>query len=231
MKQTARRFALLVTVLWTSTAQAAQYVVAEARGIGIPVGSVLDPTRPLVLRQGQHLGLISESGQMINLNGPYQRAPIQDQGVTVTAALGGLITERNARTSEIGAVRGAAPKRPLPSPWLIDASQSGIACLRAGDAPVLWRPDSSRASALQIASSDRSWTALSVWPSGRGELMLDPKLGMHADASYFIALDKHETAVTLAAVPATASSAPMQAAWMIARGCIRQAEALLRTTQ
>ena len=88
-------FGFLLILVPLTAANATQYVVAEARGIGIAVGSVIDPTKPLVLKQGQHLTLISDSGQTIKLDGPYQKAPAAEQGIQIAAALGGLVTERN----------------------------------------------------------------------------------------------------------------------------------------
>src|SRR5215475_5285187 len=80
-----------------STAFAASYVVAEARGIAIPVGSIVDSSKTLDLKQGQHLVLISSSGQTVKLDGPYHRAPAAEHGVELAAAFSGLLTEQKAR--------------------------------------------------------------------------------------------------------------------------------------
>jgi hypothetical protein len=210
-----------------SAAQAAQYVVAEARGIGMKIGSVIDSSKELTLKQGQHLVLISQSGQTVKLDGPYHRAPAAEKGVQLAAAFGGLITERNARTSEIGTTRGVAPKPPLPEPWLIDASTPGTACLVEGQAPVLWRPVANKPASVVITPADRSWKAQIDWPAGANDLPLKKNIGVHGDASYFIALNNSESAVLLISVPATLSNKEMRGAWLIQKGCDRQAEALL----
>ncbi|MGD0144162.1 MAG: hypothetical protein ABSC92_13470 [Rhizomicrobium sp.] len=214
-----------------TAANAAQYVVVEARGIGMAVGSVIDPTKPLVLKQGQHLTLVSDSGQTIKLDGPYQKAPAAEQGVQLAAAFTGLVTERNARMGEIGTTRGAAPKAPLPGPWLIDASSSGSACLLQGQAPVLWRPAATSPVDVVIAPSDRSWRAQTKWSPGADRLRLTSDLGVHGDASYFISLNGSEAAITISSVPSVLSTDQMRAAWMIQKGCDRQAQALLRASK
>lgn len=224
-------FATLFVLAPLSTANAAQYVVAEARGIGIAVGSVLDPAKPLDLKQGQHLVLISETGQTIKLDGPYHKAPAAEHGVQLAAAFGGLVTEANARTSEIGTTRGAAPRPPLPKPWLIDASAPGNACLMQNRSPVLWRPVASEAADVVIAPTDRSWKAETHWAKGANDLKLKDDLGVHGDASYFISVNGSESAIAIASVPAVLSSDQMRAAWLIQKGCDRQAQALLRSTQ
>jgi hypothetical protein len=224
-------FGLLLLFVPLSAANATHYVVAEARGIGIAVGSVIDPTKPLILKQGQHLTLISDSGQTIKLDGPYQKAPAAEQGIQIAAALGGLVTERNERTSEIGTTRNAAPKAPLPTPWLIDATSSGSACLLQGQAPVLWRPAAASPVDVVITPSDRSWRAQTKWSPGADRLSLTSDLGVHGDASYFISLNGSESAITISSVPSILSTDQMRAAWMIHKGCDRQAQALLRASK
>jgi len=221
----------LTTAGLISSANAAQYIVEEARGITAPaVGSVLDPTKPLVLKQGQHLTLISDTGQTINIDGPFEKAA-NVQGVQLAAAFSGLVVNSNSQLGKIGTVRGGAPRTPLPSPWLIDASSSGSACLRQGTVPVLWRPTATAAADVIITPSDRSWKAEANWAPGADRLQLQEGLGVHGDASYFIALNGNESAITISWVPAVLSTDQMRAAWMVQKGCDRQAEALLRASK
>jgi hypothetical protein len=145
--------------------------------------------------------------------------------------LGGLVTERNARTNTIGTTRGAVPREPLPQPWLIDATVSGGACLRQGQAPVLWRPMAKSAVEVLIAPADRSWKAQTNWPANTDELKLTSDLGVHGNASYFIALNGSESGITITTVPNILTTDQMRAAWMIQKGCDRQAEALLRAAK
>jgi hypothetical protein len=222
---------ILFLLMPLSAANAAQYVVVEARGVAIAVGSIVDPTKPLILKQGQHVTLVSDSGQTIKLDGPYEKAPVAQQGVQLAAAFTGLVTERNARMGEIGTTRGAAQKAPLPDPWLIDASSSGSACLLQGQAPVLWRPTTASPVDVIITPSDRSWRAQTKWSPGADRLRLTNDLGVHGDASYFIALNGSESAITISSVPTVLSTDQMRAAWMIQKGCDRQAQALLRAAK
>ena len=214
-----------------SAANAAQFVVVEARGVAITVGSIVDPTKPLVLKQGQHVTLVSDSGQTIKLDGPYEKAPVAQQGVQLAAAFTGLVTERNARMGEIGTTRGAPQKAPLPDPWLIDATSSGSACLLQGQSPILWRPATTSPVDVIITPSDRSWRAQTKWSTGADRLRLTGDLGVHGDASYFISLNGSESAITISSVPTVLSTDQMRAAWMIQKGCDRQAQALLRAAK
>ena len=211
-----------------TAADAAQYIVVEARGIGMKVGTIIDPTKPLVLQQGQHLTLVSDSGQTIKLDGPYQKAPIAEQGVQLAAAIGALATNGNGKLGELGTTRGTGNVT-LPSAWVLDATHSGNVCLLEGKAPVLWRPVAAQPANLVIMPADRSWRAQADWPQGEERLDVKPDMGVHGDASYFIAVNGSESAVTVNTVPASLATDQMRAAWMIQKGCGPQAEALMRT--
>jgi hypothetical protein len=223
----------LLAVFACGAASAAQLVVVEARGIALAPGTVVDPTKALVLKQGQHVTLISDSGATLSLDGPYNKPPTiaQGQGVTLAATLKGLATEQNARLSEVGTTRGATPAPPLPQPWLIDATHNGSVCLQEGRAPVFWRPVDNQTASLVIMPADRSWRAESDWPAGLDRITPTEQVAVHGNAAYFVSLGGVESAITVSTVPAALANDEMRAAWMARKGCDRQAEALLRTRQ
>ena len=221
---------MLAFSLFAGAAEAAQYVVVEARGVNLKVGAIVDPTKPLVLKQGQHLTLISDSGQTIKLDGPYEKAPVAAQGVQLAAAFGALASNNNGRLGEIGTTR-AAGKVNLPEPWLLDAVHSGSECLREGDQPVLWRPAADKPVDLVVMPADRSWKAEAKWPAGQSELAMKSEMGVHGDASYFMVVNGNETPVSIATVPKSLANAQMRAAWMLQKGCTPQAEALMRASR
>jgi hypothetical protein len=216
--------------LITGAAQAAQYVVVEARGVNLKVGSIIDPTKPLVLRQGQHLTLVSDSGQTIRLDGPFEKAPIAAQGVQLAAAFTALASNNNGRLGEIGTTR-AVGKVDLPSPWLLDAVHPGSECLREGTQPVLWRPAADNSADVVITPADRSWKAETKWPQGDTELPVKEDMGVHGGASYFVAVNGSESAISISTVPSVLTTDQMRAAWMLQKGCGPQAEALLRASK
>ena len=219
---------ILALPFLAGAAVAAQYVVVEARGIGLKVGAIIDPTKPLDLQQGQHLTLVSDSGQTIKLDGPYHKAPVAEQGVQLAAAIGALATNSNGRLGEIGTTRGTGTAN-LPNPWLLDATRSGNVCLQQGQIPVLWRPAADQSADLVIMPADRSWKAQADWPRGTDRLAVRDDMGVHGGASYFVSLNGNESAVTVNTIPSTLSTDQMRAAWMVHRGCTAQAEALLRS--
>ena len=220
-----------VLSLVASPAFAGQLIVVEARGISLAAGSSVDDSKPLDLKQGQHVTLISQSGVTISLDGPYNKPPSAaiSGGTSLSNRVGsGFITEANARTGEVGTTRGTAPARKLPSPWVIDASHAGTACLREGETPVFWRDPASSTASLTVMPDDRSWKVLTEWPAGLSQLAVKTNIPMHAGATYFVSLDGNETAIAVNTVPSALSSDQQRAAWMADKGCEAQAEALAR---
>jgi hypothetical protein len=216
----------------SSHAFAAQFVVVEARGVNYSPGASIDSTKPLALKEGQHLTLISPAGATIKLDGPYNQAPDagQGHGVDISTKLSALVAG-GQRFGEVGTTRGTAPVK-LPSPWLLDVSRSGTVCLLDnGGEPVLWHPASSANAKVAIMPDDRSWRADLIWPSKSDRLALGTGVPLHGGTTYFVTMNGDQSAVSIDSVPASLSSDQMRAAWMANKGCEAQAEAMLRSAK
>ena len=221
---------IAILALPSAAARADDMVVVAARGIALAPGSRIDPAKPLVLEQGQHVTLIALNGVTLKLDGPYDKAPaLANGGSDLKEALAALVTQDQARTTEAGVTRAGTTVAHLPAPWLLDVSRSGNVCLLAGAKPVFWRPGSKNRAHLTVMPADRSWKGEANWPAGRDLLSAPADLPVHGDAVYFMTIDGgEESAVTVNLVPGTLGSAAMQAAWLAHQGCEAQAEALMR---
>jgi len=230
----AKRTLISLALLGSScaAASAADLVVLEARGVNLRPGQTIDSAKPLTLKQGQHVTLISPAGITLKLDGPYDKAPAGDQakGTNVTSALSLLVTQRQARVGEVGTTRGNAPSV-LPDPWVLDASRAGTVCLREGTEAVLWRPDSARDTELTVAPADRSWKTEAHWPAGADRIMVQAPAMIRGGATYLVTLNGAQSAMKVENVPPILSNDPMRAAWLAGKGCESQAEALLRNRQ
>ncbi len=226
-----RSIALLVLgfSLVPAAAWAAQLIVVEARGVGYAPGASVDSEKPITLKEGQHLTLVSESGATITLDGPYNQAPGAGavNGISLSMKLSAL-AGGGQRFSEVGTTR-AAGAASLPSPWLVDASRSGPACVPDGETPVLWREAAAGPTEITITPDDQSWRATIEWPAGDDRLALVKSVPLHPGTTYYIDMNGERHAVSVIAVPATLSSDAMRAAWLSNKGCVAQAQALLRT--
>ena len=213
-------------------ASAADLVVIDARGIALRAGQTLDSAKPLPLKEGQHVTLISPTGATIKLDGPYNRAPDADQarGVPVANTLALLVSQRQARVGEVGTTRGLAPNT-LPDPWVLDASRAGTFCLREGEVPVFWRPNATADADLVVVPTDRSWKANAHWSAGSDRIGIEPPAMIRAGATYVVTLNGTESAVKVENVPAMLANDQMRTAWLAGKGCEAQAEALLRSAK
>lgn len=209
-------------------AWAAQLVVVEARGVGYAQGSVIDSGKTIVLKEGQHLTLISENGATIKLDGPYNQAPGAgaSSGVSLSMKLSAL-TGGGQRLGEVGTTR-AAQAADLPSPWLMDVGRSGAVCLQDGGTPVLWRAASGGATELIIMPDDQSWRATVEWPANNAQLPLAKSVPLHPGTTYYIDMNGERHAISVVSVPSTLTSDDMRAAWLANKGCEAQARAMLR---
>lgn len=230
--RTARHF-LATFVLcgaFSGAALAADLVVVESRGASLRPGQVIDSTKPLTLKQGQHITLISPQGVTFKFDGPYDKPPGSEQsrGTSVTNALSILVTQRQARLGEVGTTRGLAPSK-LPDPWLLDASRPGTVCLRDGSEPVLWRPDSSREAELIVSPADRSWKTQARWPVGSDRIKIPAPAVIHGGETYLISLNGVQSAVAVEGVPASLANDTVRAAWLANKTCEAQARALLKS--
>lgn len=215
-------------LLWAGAAEAANLIVVEARGIGLKPGSTVDSTKPLVLKQGQHVTLISDAGATLSIDGPYNQPPSAGgSGRSLGTTLAALTTEHAARTGEAGVTRGAAPNK-LPEPWLFDVTRSGNVCLMENAQPVFWRPDAKSGAALTVMPVDRSWKGQAAWPAGLDRITVTTDVPVHGGAAYVVSYGGADYALAVNTIPAGLANDSMRAAWMVQKGCEAQAEALLR---
>jgi hypothetical protein len=209
-------------------ASAADLVVLEARGVSLKPGQTIDSAKPLTLKQGQHVTLITPAGVTLKLDGPYDKAPGTDQarGTNVASALSLLVTQRQARVGEVGTTRGAAPNA-LPDPWVLDASRTGTVCLKDGSAAVLWRPDAAREVVLSVAPADRSWRTEAHWPAGSDRITIPAPAVIKGGATYLVSLNGVQSAMKVESVPANLPNDSVRAAWLADKECEAQARALI----
>jgi len=230
MRATGRLPALAFAALILGTASAAvaaEVVVVEARGVSLKQGDVIDDGTPLKLEDGQMVTLVADDGSILTLRGPYDQAPSGgSHGVDVASALGALTTGKAQNVA--GVVRSANADVHLPGPWLVDVSHPGVACLRPGDKPVLWRASDGGAT-LTMMPADRSWRAQTLWPTGSPTLQAPSNFPIKDGRTYLADFGGKPVAVTLTQIPPKVASPRMQAAWMLEKGCVAQAEALLKT--
>ena len=219
-----------------SPALAADMVVVESRGIDLKPGQTFDGSKPLVLKEGQQVTLISPAGKTIKLRGPTEPQTIGlslgesggETSLDIPAALNALMTQKLTRSATIGAVRSGGDEVAPSEPWLLDVTHGGHRCLPENGTVTFWRPTAVPVSArLVLTPSDRSWQAKAEWPAGSDRMVIPKTLPLRNGTTYLVTLGGKEAAITLITIPAAVSNDAMRVGWMMEAGCALQAQALL----
>lgn len=231
-------WALAGWLLAASAAWAGELVVFEAQGVDLTPGQSVDGARPLRLEAGQRLTLISESGYVLRLSGPYFQAPQPDaksqDGKGLAQALKSLVVPFHVSTGGLGGTReadpylvGAQTQSRLPEPWIIDVGHGGNYCLREGQSAVFWRSNGQEGAPITLRDANGEWTARTLWPRG-SEKLASPRTMPYRDGGrYGVVVDGMENAFTLHIIPQTVTATGALAAWMHEKSCASQTLALL----
>ena len=220
--------------LTPAAAMAAKMIVIDARAGSLKPGMSVESTAALSLKEGERVTLIAPDGKTVALRGPFSGAPASRSGGAAAdprQALAALVSTRNARASSIGAVRAGAGAVKLDDPWLIDISRPGPRCLHEGTAPIWWRPAGGGQQAFTVFPIDRSWRADFIWAAGQTSLKAPRLQKLEALTTFIVRTDGQEIAVGVNMIPRDITDELVLASWMLEKGCIPQADALLARLQ
>ena len=220
-----------VLLLFTGTVSA-QFVVMDARGVAFKAGDKIAAGTNVTLKEGERLSVIGADGKSVTLRGPYAGALAAVGGGAAQdpkQALNALLASRDARVKSVGVVRSGAANVKTPDAESIDITRAGARCLIEGRPPVFWRPDSGAQQAFVVFPADRSWRADFVWEAGQDRLAFPDLSKFEGLTTLLVNIDQQEFAISFSLVPATLESEFVRASWMLEKGCVQQADALLRS--
>ena len=212
---------------WDGMANAADLVVVKAEGASLHAGDVIPGNQTLRLDAGQKASLITPSGKIIRLSGPYDQAPLPDgtgDDPTAIGSLKSMVKERTTNTVSLGITR--ASETELPEPWVIDVGSSGERCVVEGQQLVLWRPDGQAQLPLTLLMKNGAWRANAVWPAGKQKLKAPSDLALADGDVLTVQFEKGAASITAMTVPASLTTDAMRLAWLLEKGCMPQATAL-----
>ena len=209
----------------------AELIVLQARGGGLKVGQSVSATKTITLKEGERVTLIGSDGKSIKLRGPFDDVPVKAgvKGTDPKKALAALIATRNARTSSVGVVRSGAADVDTPDPAAIDITRSGPRCLDEGAKPEFWRPDATNEQAFVIYPIDRSWRADLIWEKGQSRMTMPDLSKFDGVTTVLVNIDQQEFVISFSVIPKTVKDPFILTAWLLEKGCVQQANALLRT--
>ena len=228
------RFAIFIGGLTiASCCLAAPMIVVEARGGGLRPGMRVESASKIDLKDGERVTLIGADGHAVTLRGSYSGVIAKSGGATQNprVALAALISTRNDRASQVGAVRAGANAAPLPDPWLIDISRSGARCIREGQRPVWWRPDTSAETLFTVYPIDRSWRADFVWQKGQSQMVAPDLAKLDGVKTFLIHVPGQDNAISINTIPLDVTDPLVLSSWMLEKACVQQADAYFRQIQ
>ncbi len=225
-----KRILVTIALLLPTLALAANLVVLEARGVPLKPGQNIPHDAPITLKEGERLTVIGPNGKSLTLRGPFSGPPMPGGAATTDPkqALAALVATRDARTSSVGVIRAGGDSAKLPQPWLIDMSRAGTRCLQEGELPIWWRPDSSAAQSFIAFPIDRSWRADFQWQPGQDRQRVPPLSRFAGQNTFIIRFEQQEYAVSITTVPKGMDNDFVLTSWMLEKGCVQQADALIR---
>ncbi|MEY3974223.1 MAG: hypothetical protein RIS59_584 [Pseudomonadota bacterium] len=222
--------ATLLLLALPGLAGAANLIVLEARGGGLAAGQSIASDKPISLKEGERVTVIGPDGKSVTLRGPFSGPPMPGGGAAADPkqALAALVATRDARTSSVGVIRAGTEAGKLPEPWLIDMSRPGPRCLLEGERPVWWRPDPAAEQDFTVFPVDRSWRADFHWKAGEDRQPVPPVSRFEGQNAFIVVVDKQEHAISITAVPRGIDNDFVLTSWMLQKGCVQQADALIR---
>lgn len=222
--------ALTLALASIASASAATLIVIDARGGALKPGQKIDSATPLSLKEGERVTVIGPDGKATTLRGPFSGVVPGHSGNATEPrmALAALIATRNARTNSVGVIRSGTNAAPLPDPWLIDVTRSGERCLKAGTQPVWWRPLPAPAQSFVVMPIDRSWRADLQWQAGQQQMSASKLVLTASESIMVVRSGDQEFTIRINPVRADLDNDLVLVSWMLEKGCMQQADALLR---
>jgi len=224
---------LLLLSLIGAPGMAAELVITKSTIIGLEPGMVIDGGQELTLRKGNKLSLISPTGKVINLTGPYTGVPDSTKkssgaGQLITA-LSTLISGQRRGSSQLGAIRAGLSSRRV-DPYPIDITAEGDQCVVAGKPVILWAPGrAGLVRTLWIARIGGDDAAKVTWPRDSITAPWPARVPVVDGAGYELLRRpaKKEIALKLHIVPDLAGNRAELAVVMQKKNCMSQAFVLI----
>jgi len=218
---------LALATLWLGTAATeagADAVVIDSSDPAYTAGQTIAASAPVPVADGASVTLMTQSGEIVDLDGPRSGPLSGGQGADIGAVqvVSELLKGRRGRVAVLGAVRGDDPGG---RPWdALNPLLDKVFCARGGAEPKITLPPRSYARTLRLEGPRKAEIA---WPAAQSIADWPSSLPASDGVSYRVVLEGIEIG-TVALRRITAGSTPGATAAALARaGCRRQALALL----
>lgn len=233
-----RRFVIAITFLLLSGSLNAEtgLVVITAIHPTIVKGAIITATQTIKLKSGESLKLLSSTGGIIQLQGPYSGTIVFDAKASdssVLESVSELVKGSKSTDFTLAIFRNSSVTTPTyrPDIWGVDIRKSGKYCLRP-DFPVhLWWPQASQGELITLTDTTIPQSVEMEWPDRNNYATWPGMLALNKRSSYAV---KNERAALssefeIQFLPADLEGDMAQIAWMSDHNCKNQATRLLGT--
>ncbi len=223
----------LLLVLLPAAGLADQLVIVASTVEQLPRGTMVDGSAELTLAEGSSLTLVSKSGELTKLEGPFQGIPSAgDPGegdAGLLFALEQLLENRKAEETP-GVFRSGAGGDQPSGPWWIDTSRSGHYCVHPAHPPVLWRPRPESAGSVEIRQLRGGGTGEAQWAAGEATAPWPEKLKLEDGGAYVLQKTRSPRRQIILHLLGERSGADelQQLVGLVSQGCMQQAETLAK---
>jgi len=235
-----KTFVLIGIAYLSSIAYADDIVIVRSTETEtLSAGQILDSQTPLVLPENAELTLVSETGDVLSLKGPYQgliKMPNSNSAFAdpnLISTLSSLV-RGDYEPLEKTALRAKSHEIPQ-SIWQVNLSNNKRHyCVKMAESVLLWRPknESKSASRLVIKHKNSGQHVQTMWPAHQSTLVWPKNLPIVYGDTYTVELKNLRGGssfkkLVLYQLPPNLPTNSHKVVWMAGRGCIPQANRLL----
>lgn len=228
--------AMLAMTLGLVEQAAADYVILSGDAEDYVEGQLLENNFFLRLRDGEHLILLSDRGDVLEVSGPFEGSPqgTRADDFDLRSALTSLIDNPNLLHARLGSTRsggvGSDPEAAGPSVWYLDPEADGGQCAIDDETIVFWRTSTDKPLSLTVQRPGIDGSGELSWQAGESAASWPTEIPAESGELYVLRRPgwMETTLLHLALLPKAIASQPETAvAWLAINGCKRQAELLL----
>lgn len=212
----------------------ADFVVLQSDAAEFAVGRMLAGDTGVTLAEGESMVLLSDDGDVIEVNGPYDGLPqgIAAENLDIRNALAHLIDNADRMHTTLGSTRGSVTGRappPARDAWHLDPFYTGNQCVVDGAEVRFWRSDAAESLTLLMQRPGKAGDGNVSWAEGEQTAAWPPNLPLADDELYVLRRPGWmENAMIRIVVlePGIEASGTAAVAWLAVNGCREQAAIL-----
>lgn len=209
-------------------------VVIVSNHPDLPAGAIVEKTMFIDMSQGESIKLVSSSGQVVRLQGPYSGKVVvdsQQKDRSLLESVSGLVKDSKPTDFTLAVFR-KPPSSKIEARldiWGIDIRKPATYCVRSDQPVYLWWPRSLPDKEVTVSSSLDSKKVRFEWPANKTYHLWPETVDLNEQVEYSIEGDPGVPTgnFDIRIMPENIESKMEQVAWMANRNCETQATRLL----